>query len=225
MLLILDNVEQLLREKPPEASMVVLMLEILQCAPGIKLLVTSREALNLQEEWVFELGGLEFPEMEQTEKLDDYAAVSLFIQRARRLSPDFTFSEADLVGIAHICRLVEGMPLAIEICDVVEDIIANEIAKEIEASLLPERLCVTARATSQHACGLRLFVAKASAEGGGCYQLSVFRGGFGRRRLSKWPMHRYQYCHFGKPDANKACSRSLRPPRTGSSVQRHLPGG
>ncbi len=87
MLLILDNVEQLLVEGPLQANIVELMLDILQRAPGVKLLVTSREVLNLQGEWVFEVRGLAFPETEQTEKPDEYAAVALFVQRARRASP------------------------------------------------------------------------------------------------------------------------------------------
>ncbi|HZD09915.1 MAG TPA: BTAD domain-containing putative transcriptional regulator, partial [Candidatus Binatia bacterium] len=115
MLLILDNVEQLLTEGPLHSNIVELILEMLQHAPGTKLLVTSREALNLQEEWVFEIQGLAFPRAEQTEKLDEYAAVTLFIQRARRASPGCAFEEADLAAIARICRLVEGMPLAIEL--------------------------------------------------------------------------------------------------------------
>jgi predicted ATPase len=111
MLLILDNVEQLL-ERPLEANIVELIVEILQSAPGIKLLVTSREALNLQEEWVFDVRGLAFPETDQAEKFNEYAAVSLFMQRARRASPGFTF-DANLAGSPHICRLVENA-LAIE---------------------------------------------------------------------------------------------------------------
>lgn len=78
MLLILDNVENLLVEEPLQANIVVLILEILQHAPGVKLLVTSREVLNLQEEWVFEVQGLAFPDAEQKER-DEYAAVALFL--------------------------------------------------------------------------------------------------------------------------------------------------
>lgn len=75
------------------------MLEILERAPGVKPLVTAREALNLQEEWVFKVRGLAFPGTEQTEGLDQYDAVALFIQRAGRGSPGLVFDEADLAGI------------------------------------------------------------------------------------------------------------------------------
>jgi len=185
MLLILDNVEQLLIEEPPQANIVGLMLEILQCAPGVKLLVTSREVLNLQGEWVFEVGGLAFPEAGQTERLDEYAATALFIQRARHASPGFAFNAEDLVGIAHICRLVGGIPLAIELAATWLRMLSPvEIAKEIEGSLdvlgaslrdLPERhrsMRVVFDQTWQ-----RLSVKEQQV----LSQLSVFRGGFSRQ--------------------------------------------
>ncbi|UCC89791.1 MAG: hypothetical protein JSV81_10875, partial [Anaerolineales bacterium] len=185
MLLILDNVEHFLVEGPPQANIVELMLEILQRAPGIKLLATSREALNLQGEWAFEVRGLAFPETEQTEELDDYAAVALFIQRARRASPGLAFHEADLAGIAHICRLVEGMPLAIELAATWLRILSPvEIAKEIEGSLdflsaslrdLPERHR-SMRVVFDHSWK-RLSAKQQQV----LSQLSVFRGGFSRQ--------------------------------------------
>ena len=61
LLLILDNLEHLLIDSGREGNIADLLIEILQQAPGIKLLVTSREALNLQEEWLFEVQGLDFP--------------------------------------------------------------------------------------------------------------------------------------------------------------------
>jgi DNA-binding SARP family transcriptional activator/predicted ATPase len=185
MLLILDNVEQFLTEGPLQANIVELMLEILQRAPGVKLLVTSREALDLQGEWVFEVRGLDFPEVEQTGRFDEYAAVALFMQRARRASPGLACNEADLAGIAHICRLVEGMPLAIELAATwVRVLSPAEIAKEIEGSLdflsasvrdLPERHR-SMRAVFEHS-----WQRLAAREQQVLSQLSVFRGGFTRQ--------------------------------------------
>jgi predicted ATPase/DNA-binding SARP family transcriptional activator len=185
MLLILDNVEHLLIEGPLQANIVELVLEILQRAPEVKLLVTSREVLNLQEEWVFEVGGLAFPEAEQTQRLDEYAAVALFIQRARRASPGFAFHDADLAELAHICRLVEGMPLAIELAATwLRMLSPAEIAQEIEGSLdalsaslhdLPERhrsMRVVFDQTWQRLSAKERQVLS---------QLSVFRGGFSRQ--------------------------------------------
>lgn len=180
----LDNVEHFL-EGPPQANIVELLLEILERAPGVKLLVTSREVLNLQEEWVFEVGGLAFPGPEQTDRLDEYAAVALFIQRAWRASPGFAFNEADLAEIAHICRLVEGMPLAIELAATWMMMLSPaEIAQEIEGSLdflsaslgdLPERH------RSMRVVFDRSWQRLSAREQQALSQLTVFRGGFSRQ--------------------------------------------
>lgn len=79
MLLVLDNFEHLLDGAE-------LLSTILEEAAGIKLLVTSRERLNLHEEWIFELGGL--PVLaEQTAYGEEQAAVALFLQSAQRVRP------------------------------------------------------------------------------------------------------------------------------------------
>jgi len=185
MLLILDNVEQFLIERPPQATIMELMLEILQRAPGIKLLVTSREALNLQGEWVVEVQGLAFPEPGQTEKSDEYAAIALFIQRGKRASPGFAPKAADLAGIAHICRLVEGMPLAIELAATWLKVLSPaEIAKEIEGSL--DVLSASVRDLPERHRSMRLvfdhsWQRLSAMEQQVLAQLSVFRGGFSRQ--------------------------------------------
>jgi predicted ATPase len=185
MLLILDNVEQLLVEGPLQANIVELVPEILQRAPGVKLLVTSREVLNLQGEWVFEVRGLAFPETEQTRKLDEYAAVALFMQRARRASPRSTFDEADLAGIAHICRLVEGMPLAIELAATWLRILSPaEIAREIEGSL--DFLSASLRDLPERHRSMRVVFDRSwqrlsAREQQVLSHLSIFWGGFSRQ--------------------------------------------
>jgi predicted ATPase len=185
MLLILDNAEQLLIEGLLQAQIVELMLEILQRAPGIKLLVTSREVLNLQGEWVFEVGGLPFPETEHTQISDEHAAVALFIQRARRASAGSAFNAADLAGIAHICRLVEGMPLAIELAATwLRTLSPVEIAQEIEGSLDFLSACVRdlpERHRSMRVVFDRSWQRLSAREQQVLSQLSVFRGGFSRQ--------------------------------------------
>jgi DNA-binding SARP family transcriptional activator/tetratricopeptide (TPR) repeat protein len=184
MLLILDNVEHLLARELLQASIVKLVLETLEHAPGVKLLVTSREVLNLQEEWVFEVGGLAFPDTEQTEGLDAYAAVALFIQRARRASPGFAFPEADLAAIAQLCRLVEGMPLAIELAATwLRTLSPAEIAQEIEGSL--DALSASRRDLPERHRSMRVVFDQtwrtlSAEEQQALSQVSVFRGGFSR---------------------------------------------
>jgi predicted ATPase/DNA-binding SARP family transcriptional activator len=185
MLLILDNVEQFLTEESSQAHIVELMLEILKRASEVKLLVTSRELLNLQEEWVFEVQGLPFPDPEQTESLGEYAAVALFIQRAKHASPGFAFNEADLIEIAHICRLVEGMPLAIELAATwLRTLSPAEIAQEIEGSL--DVLSASLRDLPERHRSMRVVFDRSwqrlsDKEQQVLSQLSVFRGGFSRQ--------------------------------------------
>jgi predicted ATPase len=110
LLLVLDNFEQLLPSGGAD-----LVADILAEAIRVKLLVTSREVLNLQEEWLYHVRGLPFPPPGQTpDNLEAYDAVQLFTERARRVRPDFS-PAAELAHLIRICQLVEGMPLAIEL--------------------------------------------------------------------------------------------------------------
>jgi DNA-binding SARP family transcriptional activator/predicted ATPase len=107
-LLILDSFEHLLEG----AGFVA---QILRTAPQVKVLVTSRARLNLHDEHCLPVAGIPFPEEIPADgrQARGFAAVNLFLQAARRLRPGFEPAEADWTAIAHICRLVEGMPLGI----------------------------------------------------------------------------------------------------------------
>lgn len=110
MLLILDNFEHLRAE-------VGFVTALLNAAPGLRLLVTSREALNLQQEWFHPISGLAFPptdDVTSLAQLAHYDAVHLFEQRARQVRSDFSLSR-ERTQVVRLCRLVEGMPLAIEL--------------------------------------------------------------------------------------------------------------
>jgi len=189
MLLILDNVEQLLIEGTSKANIVELALKVLQIAPRVKLLVTSREALRLQGEWVFEVSGLAFPDAEQVGISEEYAAISLFTHHARRVSPGFAFNETDLSGIADICRLVEGMPLAIELAATWLRLLSPaEIAKEIDSGL--DILSATLRDLPERHRSMRVvfdysWQRLSTDEQQVLCQLSVFRGGFTRQAAEK----------------------------------------
>lgn len=107
-LLVLDNFEHLV------AGANVLMA-LIAAAPRLVLLVTSRERLNLSAEWLHELEGLDFPAEDASDPLADFGAMQLFARRARQERADFALLSAEAVAAAEICRLVQGMPLAIEL--------------------------------------------------------------------------------------------------------------
>ncbi|MCL6512420.1 MAG: AAA family ATPase [Anaerolineae bacterium] len=137
MLLILDNFEHVLSEA-------ALLTEILQAAHSVKILVTSRERLDLYEEWLFDVRGLSFPPdqpMREADATDDpdalarYSAVQLFAQRAKRLSLRFDLADAPQ-AVAGICRLMEGLPLGIELAaGWVRTHTCEEIARTIQRNL------------------------------------------------------------------------------------------
>ena len=101
----------------------------------MKVLTTSREALNLQEEWLYPVKGMPYPEDDQPTNPEDYSAVRLFAQHARRIRADFSLAEEE-AGVVRICTLVEGMPLGIELAAAwVRALSCAEIADEIRRSL------------------------------------------------------------------------------------------
>lgn len=146
-LLLLDNLEQLLvypvgstshrGRKTSEENVVDLVNELLNAAPGVKLLVTSRIRLNIQNEHVFHLQGLEVPSGKMNTEMGLYSAIMLFVQSAKRVQTDFDLSGEEQQYVIRICRLVGGMPLGILLAAAWVDIltpkeIADEIARNLE---------------------------------------------------------------------------------------------
>jgi predicted ATPase/DNA-binding SARP family transcriptional activator len=130
LLLVLDNFEHLLEGA-------TLLSDMLHHCPNLKLLVTSRERLNLAEEWVLPIGGLALPDATtHVSEATDYDAVSLFAERAKRVQASFEITQEELPSVLKICRLVQGLPLGLELAAVwVRTMTCEEIASEIEASL------------------------------------------------------------------------------------------
>jgi len=129
LLLILDNFEHLLDGK-------ALLSEMLFRAPQLTILVTSRSALNLRQEQLFPIGGLTLPETKTKAGIMAADAPRLFLQSARRLQPDFELLEADLDPLIRICRLVEGLPLALELAAGWANSVAlSHITDQLEKSL------------------------------------------------------------------------------------------
>jgi len=178
MLLVLDNLEHLLEG-------VDLLVEILGRAPEVKLLVTSRERLALRGEWIVEIEGLPVPADHLAEELEGYGAVALFLQRARRTLPGFEPSGEDWRAMVHICRLLGGMPLAIELAAAwLPMLTCQEIAQEVEQSL--DFLTTTMRDMPQRHRSMRAVLAYswrllADEEQRALRWLAIFRGGFTRQ--------------------------------------------
>jgi predicted ATPase/DNA-binding CsgD family transcriptional regulator len=175
LLLALDNFEHLLDSGE-------LLAEILEEAPGVRMLVTSRERLNLREEWVLDVHGLHFPTSETEMELADYGAVQLFMHNAQRVHVGFVLEDAQKPALIRICQLVRGMPLGLELASAwVRALSCEEIATEIARSL--DILATSARnvpprhrnmrAAIDHSWGLLT-----NEEREVFKQLSVFRGGF-----------------------------------------------
>jgi predicted ATPase len=110
-LLILDNFEQLAAAAP-------LVSDLLATAPQLKILVTSRVALNLQGEREFPVPPLDLPVSPgevKVEALAENEAVRLFVGRAQAVQPNFTLSMENARAVADICRRLDGLPLALEL--------------------------------------------------------------------------------------------------------------
>jgi len=176
-LLVLDNADQVLDGAPQ-------LRALLHRTRALKLLVTSRERLQLQEEWVIDVGGLEVPEHVAAPGAAEHSAVQLFVQRARQVRSDFAPGEEDLAAIVEICRLVEGMPLAIELAAAwVRVLTPADIARDLAQSMA--LLTTTLRDVPERHRSVEGVFAQAwervsEAERGALARLSVFEGGFTR---------------------------------------------
>lgn len=126
LLLILDNCEHLL-------GAVDFFVELLESAPGLRLLITSRERLRLRAETVFRLEGLAYPPAERAPRQGKgFGAIDLFVGSVQRLRPNFAPDEDDLRAIRHIAHTVDGMPLALLLAASWIDLLSvREIAQEV----------------------------------------------------------------------------------------------
>lgn len=177
MLLIMDNFEHVI----DSASIVS---DILAAAPGVKIIATSRERLNLSGEHVYHLESMDYPETDTTTNADEFSAVQLFLQSARRTRPDFELTEENIPHIARISRMVQGVPLAILLAAAwVESLTVEEIAEEISDSYdfleselrdLPERHR-SIRAVFEYSWNLL-----SDKERNVFVKFAIFRGGFDR---------------------------------------------
>jgi predicted ATPase len=111
LLLVVDNVEQVVEAAGDLAR-------LLAAAPRVRLLATSREALNVAAERAYPVPPLGLPDPRAPGQADDIArcdAVALFVERARSVEPTFEITPANAATVAAICTRLDGLPLALEL--------------------------------------------------------------------------------------------------------------
>jgi predicted ATPase/DNA-binding CsgD family transcriptional regulator len=175
LLLVIDNFEHLL-------DGVWIVSDIIQSAPGVTILATSRERLNLQGETILNVGGMAYPDSHDSNEFLDYDAITLFVQSARKVHPSFEPTINDLDKISKICQMVGGMPIAIELAAAWLQILnLAEIAGELEKGL--DILVTEMRDAPERHRSIRTIFDHSwsllnQAEQEVFLNLSVFRGGF-----------------------------------------------
>jgi predicted ATPase/class 3 adenylate cyclase len=111
LLLVLDNFEQLLAAAPS-------VIDLLAACQRLKVLVTSRTALQVSGEHIYPVPPLSLPDRDHTKASDHVAAseaVTLFVERAQAVNPGLALTDANAPVLAEICRRLDGLPLAIEL--------------------------------------------------------------------------------------------------------------
>ncbi len=114
MLLVLDNFEQIVAAAP-------VLSNLLQTAPDLKMLVTSRSVLHVTGEQIFNVPSLAVPASGQdatAAALGAIESVDLFVRRARAADPDFALTDENAPAVAEIVTKLDGLPLAIELAAV-----------------------------------------------------------------------------------------------------------
>jgi predicted ATPase/DNA-binding winged helix-turn-helix (wHTH) protein len=112
MLIVLDNCEHVVQ------AVAAVTEAILQTAPGVRLIVTSREPIRAAGESVLRLSPLELPPasvMLSAQEALSFSAIQLFVQRTTATSASFVLTNADVTMVVDICRHLDGIPLAIEL--------------------------------------------------------------------------------------------------------------
>lgn len=177
-LLVIDNMEHLIAAS-------TMLAEILQQAPGVKMLLTSREQMHLQWEWIFDVQGLPVPEEATAGALETNSAAILFLQRARQTGQSYTLNTDEAQALVQICKFVDGLPLAIELAASWVRIMSfREIAQELERNigLLETNLRdVPARHRSMRVVFDHSWALLTDEERMVLLRLSVFAGGFSRK--------------------------------------------
>lgn len=182
LLLVMDNAEHLLGEHAQEIA--GLVSAILQVAPKVHLLATSREPLKLRAEQVYPLSGLAYKEWTRPVEAAREPALKLFLHHAQRIRPAFSLRSDHLEPLQEVVQLTEGMPLALILAaGWVKVLSPAEIATELGRSLdflETTNRDVPARQQSMRAVFDATWARLSKREQALFAALSVFLGGFTR---------------------------------------------
>ncbi len=178
-LLVIDNFEHVIDGTG-------LLVGILSNAPRLKIMLTSRERVNVREEQLLEVSGLDFPRSlgALARPVESFSAVQLFEQTAQRVNWTFALTPDQEPAVARVCQLVEGMPLAVELAAAWTRVIScAEIVQEIERGL--DILAISLPGLPKRHRSLRVLFDYSwqllTAEERRVFSdLAVFRGGFER---------------------------------------------
>jgi predicted ATPase len=183
-LLVLDNFEYLINDQS-----VGELVKLLEDAPRLKLLVTSRARLALKSETIYPVKGMRFPKTapdgKDPQEMEKFSALQLFLQSARRVRPDFSLSRENFDAVIHICGAVQGMPLGIELATAWMALLSlEEIVAEIHQSL--DFLETSQRDVPERQRSIRVVFDASrkmltSPEQELFKHLSIFRGSFNRQ--------------------------------------------
>jgi DNA-binding SARP family transcriptional activator/predicted ATPase/Tfp pilus assembly protein PilF len=184
MLIVLDGFERLMGASR-------LLLNILPNAPLVTILITSRQRLNLRAEYAIMVGGMPIPETDRDPLAKTYGSIQLFAERADRTPAGFDLDDAHLPDVIQVCRLVEGLPLGIELAaGLVGQMMVPDIAQNIRHGLdvlATSMEDVPERHRSMRAVFEGSWRLLSHSEQIALAQLSVFRGRFDREAVLALP--------------------------------------
>lgn len=128
-LIVLDNCEHLIEESAATAE------RLLRGCPNLRVLTTSREALGIEGEHLWEVRALDFPtgEIHPPSRAEAFSAVRLFARRAAAVSPGFRVNLSNRHAVAHVCRSLDGLPLSLELAaSLVRSMTVDQIADRLD---------------------------------------------------------------------------------------------
>lgn len=174
MLLVLDNFEHLAADS-------AWLDDVARACPGVKLLLTSRVRPLAKSTWTLPLEGLPCPEPEDEDRLEAFDAARLFVRAAQRVEPAL-LPGAEAAAIVEICRLVEGLPLALELAATFTRVLSCQaIAAELREGTELLRTADPARPARQASMEVvfeQSWRHLAPVERQALARLAIFHGGF-----------------------------------------------